>query len=394
MIKKILILSILILSIGEVGFSHEPPPLPAVSTAGDIFSKACTACIALPRSIQLSLQRTYMTKRATDYKTFVESFSGHLMGTGNTQVYVKPSELDYRKNPYLELYRLLNLPKAPVLRTNKQAMNYFLSEMNRAEIFAIKHQNQKAKELKDAIPALQGHLRPYTDPEEKDISWLAQQIPEDTQYLILAEWHETGLRPAEQQLVKMLRTRFGKRPIIFLTETLMKGDTSESDRPEFYHDPWLRLRRGVSEVLEEVENNQIPMFGLDPEYVVNYHFIFTNKDHEWGLSFWKSNFGIKVRNEDWLKTIEHIRQENPDALIVLYGGASHFLYTEPFSLGMELKKQAPTFLISFLTSWRNSPFDHLAPRNKFDQRILQFDPEYATTVGFDIQIKINAKEED
>lgn len=102
MIKKILILSILILSIGEVCFSHEPPPLPAVSTAGDMLSKACTACIALPRSIQLSLQRTYMTKRAAYYKKYVETIPGYLMGTGKNQVFVEPDERNYRKNPYLE----------------------------------------------------------------------------------------------------------------------------------------------------------------------------------------------------------------------------------------------------------------------------------------------------
>ncbi len=356
---------------------------------------ACEKCIKMSRSsgIRLAVHEKHMymkASRAIERQSLAaQQMSLHMTNTAFRK-------LD--ENPYLELYRKLNLPNAPTLRTDNQALNYILAEMNRTEAFVVTQREEKAKQILDSIPVLQKHLRKYTHPREQDMAWLAHQIPADTQYLLLGEVHKSSLRPSIQQFMKELRTRFADRPIIFLAEFLQEGHSSELDFPEIYHDG-----RFVSyqPIFDEAKANGISVFGLEPQVVHKYWFFFVAKDNS-VHPLWASWFGVKLRNELWLKTIEKYRSENPNALIVIHGGSGHLAYTEPFSIGSELKKRAPTFMASLTLgypragekSWTEySAFDYVT-KGIFDQRIVQFAPEDAEITGFDVQLKVRAVGED
>ncbi|MCQ2410592.1 MAG: hypothetical protein MJ053_03635 [Elusimicrobiaceae bacterium] len=226
------------------------------------------------------------------------------------------------------------------------------------------------------------------------MAWLAQQIPEDTQYLLLGEIHNPFVMGHISPLMKELRVRFGDRRIILLTEFLEEGDSSTLEDPEKYSG-WFStpLRQ---KIWTEAQANQISVFGLEPsvvyEHYSDFHFVSEYNHRE---NVWATNFGVDVRNHAWAKTIEQYHQENPDALIVVYAGINHLAYTSPFSLGLKLKKQAPTFLTSFTLGIPTSQESVLQPISSFDlvtggvfgQRIVHVAPEDAETAGFNIQLK-------
>ena len=48
---------------------------------------------------------------------------------------------------------------------------------------------------------------------------------------------------------------------------------------------------------------------------------------------------IRLRNKFWLEQIKYFRQQNPDAVFIIYAGAEHLSYSAPFSVGAQLPQQ-------------------------------------------------------
>ncbi|MBP5403796.1 MAG: hypothetical protein J6Y17_01745 [Elusimicrobiaceae bacterium] len=395
--KKLFVLAVFILSMEGIGFSQKKAIVEQLSKLSTKTKIACTNCLEtarqLPTNIRLAVLERQMYMQASK-AVEEQSLAAKQMGTHNSGIAFKKMD----ENPYLELHQKLNLPNDLTLQTDKQALNYTLAQMNRWETYAIAQREEKAQKILKSMDLLREHLQTYTHPEEQDMAWLAQQIPANTQYLLLGEFHKKSLRPSIQQFMKELRTRFRNRRIILLTEFLQKGHSSELDDIEIYNDRFTSYQK----IYDEAKANGIEVFGLESPLVKEYWFFFASNDNL-PRPLWESQFGIKLRNQMWLKSIEKYHQENPDALIVIYGGFAHMGYTEPFSIGVELTNRAPTFMASFTLgyprdaaekSWTEySAFDYVT-KGEFDQRIVQFAPEDAQITGFDIQVKVRAEGED
>ena len=83
----------------------------------------------------------------------------------------------------------------------------------------------------------------------------------------------------------------------------------------------------------------IPVIGLDPQFVFdNLSAAVELEDNSvsQAVNMWTTLEGIRLRNEDWLATLEKYRKQYPHAFFILYGGAVHFDYAFPFSIGQAL----------------------------------------------------------
>ncbi len=394
--KKLLILSILIFGFQTHGLAQKLSVWGGLSRASSKITSFCNR--TLKRCIPLNYMSTSSTLAKRQARAYLRAATA-ILGQSDTAMKINDftdvfTKDDVNDGPYLELYRKIN-PDGVVLQTDKQAMNHLLASINRSTALGVTETEKVASKLQDSFPLLLDHLKTYTHPEEEDISWLAQQIPQDTQYLLLGEMHVPVINDAVKDLIPYLRARFGERRIILLTEFLEEGDTSELDDPEKY--AYFNSRQHIYDAAKE---NDISVLGLEPTVVFEHHedFYFTTDLNE-KINLWQSLFGIRVRNRLWSNTIERVRRENPDALIIVYAGFSHLSYVVPFSIGKELKQYAPTFVASFVLGIPDlepgkfepvSPFDS-GTDGLFPQRVLRFEPGDAEITGFDVQLKVRGK---
>ena len=57
------------------------------------------------------------------------------------------------------------------------------------------------------------------------------------------------------------------------------------------------------------------------------------------VNMWSTPEGMRVRNVDWAKAIAEYRQEEPDALFIVYAGADHLDYSKLSSLARRFPRE-------------------------------------------------------
>lgn len=308
---------------------------------------------------------------------------------------------------------------APFLTTNRQLANYFTAQNNREILKYSRAQNEHYQQLLAQVPLLKERQQLINIPVNQDMEWLAQQIPADTDYLLLGEHHGFEIIQTQMgELLTQLRARFTNREIILFTEFLPRQ--LQYNSPEFlkywqdasYLSPYLPL-------WEKAYTLHIRTEGLEPIF----RLLTTSKQltHVGTLTYlpdgiWSSPEGMRLRNQAWLEVLQEFRQQHPDALFIVQTGFAHVDYTQPYSLGSALKNRGNTFVVGFfpgVTSLRDAPsitrvysrekwssnyrlppggffpasnFD-FATHGAFPQRLVQFTTQERELTGFDIQVK-------
>lgn len=299
----------------------------------------------------------------------------------------KPLPLQY-KNFY---------PQSNFLTTSNQINRYFLAK-NSLEIAKWRPiAQQRELFITQNIAAYQTSKRAISHPAQDDMAWLAEQIPPQTNYLLLGERHYFPQIQTQIALfIHELRAKYPQRHIMLFSEFVPQGKTWQEVREE----PKIQA---YIPVFFASQFEDIPVIGLEPALVHQTQHtqltVNTDTDATRLQNVWTSIEGVRLRNNQWLKILAQYRQQYPDALFVIHGGSGHVDYMAPFSLSHSLKKHG-VFTV-MLTAETGQPFDAATSiRSPFDQysngqfpdRILQFqDEQLSRMAGFDIQIRIPTK---
>ncbi len=282
-----------------------------------------------------------------------------------------------------------------ILTTAQQFTDYFTIQNNRQAALETQTNYNYAVTLNASIERLKQHQHDTRHPGKSDARWLAEQIPQDTQYLLLGERHEFA--PIQQtitQLIEQLPKRFPGRKIILVTEFLPQRVLYDLDLMSMIHSVTSEHR--YMDIWTTGLLNSIATVGLEPDFAASAPM---QANLPGGIRkevlLATTSEGMRLRNQIWKADIEEYRKEFPDALFVIHSGFGHIDYTLPHSLGRAFQNDK-TFVISFQPGIEKKPsifkpistFD-IITNGEFPQRILQFDKEDAPITGFDIQFKVS-----
>ena len=296
------------------------------------------------------------------------------------------------KHMFLPIYNIKAerlYPDKPFLAHNPANLNnYFMANQNRHISYFAPQIDALQKSWRANIPKF---LKSQIYLSQNDMHWLAGQIPSNISYLLLGEsHHEPDISRNIAQLLQELRLQQPTREIIFLTEL------------RFQKNAMKELASLMSPTYEPIwraaQKNNISIVGMEPTFSLGsmrqiLEKVAAKKKNsvtyrQKYLDIWLSLEGIRIRNANWLGTIEQIHQQHPDALLIIHGGDFHIRTWYPFSLGTALKNR-PSFIISFLTQNEKTPFDNITNKQFKFPGVLSFkDKELRELFGTDVEIRV------
>ncbi len=314
--------------------------------------------------------------------------------------------------PSIRVLRAKDMPQSsvyldkPFLTTREQTANYLVSQSNRLFVRELKRIKTVWEQIDAHLPQLQ-EAAAQTEQSPTPITWLAQQIPQQTSLLFIGEVHGyTEIRQATAMLLTKLRQLYPTREILLFTEFLPANfHLSKNFAPQT-----LSLPR-YAPVWETALQHNIEVIGLEPPFILEDFctaLAITRKGRIKLISQWALLEGVRMRNEYWGKTLQKYRLQHPNALFVVYSGNGHNLYNYPFSLSSALTKEKtfvaalyPDKFLKFASvdgsllarepkpTPFTGPLEELTEQVEFPQPVLHFkDPSLSRTAGFDVRIKL------
>ena len=286
--------------------------------------------------------------------------------------------------------RLSGTPKAlypdlSFLHNSRQLTNYFLACHNYHLLQIIPQIEQWHRDVIYNINNFHKTKKEITHPQEQDMAWLANQITDKTKYLLIGEMHAREIKYQVSDLLNELRRRHPTHEIFLFTEFLSSDQIGNHS--------FTPVR-------------QIKVVGLEPAFVLEnrrtelqYKTLAEDKKTlpiSLSQNVWESLEGIRLRNARWLTVIQDYRRRHPQALFVIYAGARHLSYNEPYSIGMALAGPETFTATLYPASTKQnekvtlltSDFDEVT-RGEFLDRVLQFqDDKLSKLAGFDVRLRI------
>ena len=287
--------------------------------------------------------------------------------------------------PVHELY-----PDRPSL-SQENLPNYFLVRNNLATLQWMPVLEQSRQTITNHAADFYREKTPITHSPQNDISWLAKQVDDQTNYLFLGELnhYETITSIKVTELVHQIRLQQPHgREIFLFTEFLPKAKRWEDivRQDDIIHETDVPT-------WETISLDQIPIIGLEPEFVEEYQpylGLEMMAEHcQSARMVWTSLEGIRLRNQHWKNLLLQYRTAHPDALFIIYAGAGHTEYTAPYSLGSSFSGPR-TINVSLdpLVDGHTTDIGLFSDRTKkiLSERILQFkNKSLAHIAGFDIR---------
>lgn len=304
-------------------------------------------------------------------------------------------------------------PQVPYLQDQEQLGLYLLARNNREQAKWYPRIAALYQEINRRLDDFKQDQTLITHPREKDIAWVAEQLPEDISYLLLGECHYLPDMPKHvADLISYIhRVLQPEREIIVLTEFLQEGVKWGTPGPvttwEIYVDLFKQLHAmdipviGMESSLK-FNDSSSEIVGEKPEtatvsFIANISKETDSKELDTSRQVGSSLEGIRFRNERFLEMIKQVRQEHPNALLIIYTGLGHVEYSEPYSLGDALA--GPTTRVVSLgpapiqteDGWNVAgiSFDVATNMQFVFDRLTQFnDPELIKLSGADIRWRI------
>ena len=271
-------------------------------------------------------------------------------------------------------------PDVPFLLNNKQAELYLQHRINREISKDVSANNKWYHQLRKHLEDFELAQVQITHSPTEDVNWLARQIPPQTSYLLLGEYHLLPDAPSViSTLLKTLREQQPARPIFLFTE-------------QMYHKTHTVINPFYEELFAQLEADtdlHIQVVGLEMETVGDYAWVTgRNETYINTTDLWATREGIRLRNTYWLNILKKYRAENPEALFIVHGGLGHIGYTYPYSIGSTWSGPN-TFVISLTPEKERTPFDLLTKKRFLNERVLQFnDKALSRLAGFDVQLRL------
>ena len=235
---------------------------------------------------------------------------------------------------------------------------------------------------------------------ENPVTWVAQQVPTDTDNLVIGEIHLDEIPQAMIPMLDVLTERMNGREIIFLTEFLPKGHVLdvEHDLDMLDQKPIRNFRKRNYPLWKALHERNIPVIGLEPEFVegsledeclataCDFYAIPEEYSAPVPTDVWVNQEGLRIRNQHWLEEIQNQRKAHPNALFIIYAGKKHTSYLEPFSIARELPGKK--FVIEVLSKGFAPDLENLLISKQMPDCFPLTDPQLAQAAGFDALIKI------
>lgn len=302
-------------------------------------------------------------------------------------------------------------PDQPFLTTSRQTGKYLLARNNVLMRNELRKADQLRRELDQALPTLEQiaqQLEQPAGPQEFAL-WSLKDLSPEVNYLFIGEEHGyADIREMFVPLVRQVRTQQPDRQIVFFTEFLpsqFKWNATSKYQLELpnyltvYYPKW-----------EQLLELQIPVIGLEPKFAQSNQCWVRQPQTPNPYSrpnVWETLEGVRLRNEDWIKTLNDYRAQLPDALFIIYTGADHCMYNRPFALPTNYEPER-CFVITLHPATRkdyksagflkaaeevqvpaSGPLERLTERDKFPQSALKWnDPALSHVTGFDVRLKI------
>ena len=272
--------------------------------------------------------------------------------------------------------------------------------------------------LERNLPALKATAENLVQPKNP-LQWIAQHLDPKIENLFIGELHNLPqIQDTMVLLLRELRQAQPYREIIVLNEFIPSGlqwniknvqtELSAEELNAFNS----ILNPTYYKVWEEAVKLNMSVLGLEvPEAMwkgSHAQASLNNNGHRYSkeINFWRTLEGIRQRNQSFRNTIRQVRQQHPQALLVIYTGAAHSQYTAPYSLANKMGKEKsfvlelyPYTLPSIELHGGECYIGDIDVEEKkeitnslvsFPQSFVYFeDPELARTVGYDARLKIH-----
>ena len=258
--------------------------------------------------------------------------------------------------------------------------------------------------FKAARPRFYQEARAFEQPANV-LEWTAQQISATTQNLFIGEIHGHPEIPQfVDELISLLHAQNPDRKIFLFTEFLKDLEGKEAPLKEKLI--WMQDTHHKVDLWETAEQLDIPLIGLESQKWP-YDYKLLKVDPEVGaytgtVRTGETPEGLRIRNDHWYEILQEYRQQNPDALFIIYTGSGHSLYFYPFSLAKRFSKETTLMLDLTMEEFRYNDgtatrrTDHLEILDddlSFPQPVLKWSsPDLVELSGFDIRIKLPVKE--
>lgn len=222
---------------------------------------------------------------------------------------------------------------------------------------------------------------------------MASLIEEDVSQIYIGEFHRLfAVQHSVLEFLRALRERFPKRKIVVLSEFLIQDVPVSVQLASMWkaEGSYVAIFSGASKM-------GMPLYGLEPFGLVN-----EGKEEvvlapaaglqkeESPFSIWLSPEGMRLRNKAWAQKIREVRQENPNALFVVYAGAAHLAYNEIYGLP-NLFPEEKSFVGFFYPNDRNNWdwIDFFGGKAFAKASFLHFEEKnLAKLAGFNVRIKV------
>ncbi len=309
-------------------------------------------------------------------------------------------------------------PGIPFLTSDEQVEQYLISRNNRAIFNELKHLADHSEKIANHMSTFRQEIARCEQPTQQ-IPWMVNRIDPNINYLFVGEMHNVPeVRRSMAQLLQGLRQRFPKREIIVFTELLTSHISTEEiwksailqptpeDRMELvkqfeklgeYH-----LGR---DVWETIQSNRIEVVGLEPSFVwdnSNATLIAEDPQDGQNLMLWWTDEGSRLRHMHWEQRINEWRQQHPNALFVIHGGAEHFSYFSSSAISTHFPREQRLTVNLFPQKvlMQDAAGNHVEVKdnlgwfaeitqNQFPQNTLYWQTEKSASLsGFDYQLRV------
>ena len=280
--------------------------------------------------------------------------------------------------------------KAGQLQTPQEWSRYFITKNNLEVRKWLPRFYERRQAIENRLEDFLTQAQSFTHPAQEDMAWLARQVSQHTNYVLLGEIHyheQIPLRVGD--FLRELRATQPERQIFLFTEFIAQnqtwGDTLDNILFAQYIPVWLTANsQNISIVGLELPLTRV----TDDISCVETSTSFFPTNQQANKPIWGSIEGMRLRNQAWLARLSEYRQQYPEALFVVYSGEAHTDYMMPYSIGHALA--GPQTLNVFLMSQGSAnEFDSMT-YGLLPQRIIKFNNnELSRLAGFDVQLRIS-----
>lgn len=298
--------------------------------------------------------------------------------------------------------------------TSQQLSNFFTVEENRLYTKGIKYlQTEVWPQIEELLPQLEQQAALLPQPEDP-LEFIVQEIPPTIKNFVSAEIHAAQTTYAKIRLLALLRKAYPDKLFIMFTEFLPQNFVWDG-QILFTADAFSRFAGFTDNSLIPLWNyaNQlgIPVVGLEPiaSFSSGGSSFFTRADTDTvnspgSRSISYSLLGMQYRNEQFVQTLQKVREEYPEAVFFIDIGGNHAFYnTFPPSVSDWLNP-TETFVLYLRPSPEQiqqaeglsspqleelfSPLPHIKGGN-FPQTFLYFtDPKLIQAAGFNASFQV------